>query len=223
MVTLLSCVFWTSSWMPISQQFHHLSWRNCYSSKSNKGFIQSSQTLRKLLIFDPSVWVCVLFCTVLQWACTRPRTKLSVKCGNSYFIYGKSWISEVFLVLHLQDINLFYSTFLPLFHWVKSSTTASYIVTCTVVDWPSFSFLAGREPSCCDPTSLLWSKNSVKALGEGGDMKYEWIQLCFDGYVSKYPSKRLLKARKSVCVVEIGSSSLVSLPASSWVAFHFIF
>lgn len=73
--------------------------------------------------------------------------------------------------------------------------------------WPSFSFLAGREPSCCDPTPLLWSKNSVKALGEGGGMKYEWIQLCFDGCVSKYPSKRLLKARKSVCVVEIVSSS----------------
>lgn len=108
--------------------------------------------------------------------------------------------------------------------WLKLKYSGVYTVAySTAADRPSIFSLAGREPSCCDPTSQLWSKNSVKALGEGGGMKYEWIQLCFDGYVSKYPSKRLLKARKSVCVVEIGSSSPVSTPASSRVAFHFIF
>lgn len=162
-------------------------------------------------------------CTVVEQ--NRPKPKLKLLYRNfkkNPWCAGKSYISEVFSVSHLQVINLFYS-FFPCF-WLKLMYSGVYTVTySTAVDWPSIFSLAGREPSCCDPTSLLWSKNSVKALGEGGGMKYEWIQLCFDGYVSKYPSKRLLKARKSVCVVEIGSSSPVSTAASSRVAFHFIF
>lgn len=162
-------------------------------------------------------------CTVVRQNRPEPKLKLSYRnLKKNASCAGKPCISEAFSALHLHVVNLFYSFFSVFLTEVdvRGVCTVAYS---TAADRPSIFSLAGREPSCCDPTSLLWSKNSVKALGEGGGMKYEWIQLCFDGYVSKYPSKRLLKARKSVCVVEIGSSSPVSTPASSRVAFHFIF
>lgn len=165
---------------------------------------RSSSLVRKsiLFTFSPSGYM---------WCLSKKKKKTWKKPCRNF---------QIFLMNHFIIISNYLMIYFFLF-WVKFKLKCS--MYSMAVNWPSISSLAGREPSCCDPTFLLWSKNSVKALGEEGGMKYEWIQLCFDGYVSKYPSKRLLKARKSVCVVEIGSSSLLSLPASACVAFHFIF
>ena len=177
---------------------------------------------------QPFVQICilqgstVLFIHGLHHGLEGSKTWMYWTPHFHYFIDGtfkSNTFAESFAFVEIKIIIIFVSR--PPLVWMLERDIQQEHVQ--FVSRPCFS-MAGREPSCCDPTSPLWSKNSVKALGEGGGMKYEWIQLCFDGYVSKYPSKRLLKARKSVCVVEIGSSSCISLhQTSSWVAFHFIF
>ena len=66
---------WTCCWLSVSQQFHHLSCRDCYSSKSNKDFNQSISNSAEIVNF-PARWLMEfitkkkkkkkVFCTVLQ-------------------------------------------------------------------------------------------------------------------------------------------------------------
>ena len=47
---------WTCCWLSVSQQFHHLSCRDCYSSKSNKDFNQSISNSAEIVNF-PARWL----------------------------------------------------------------------------------------------------------------------------------------------------------------------
>lgn len=87
MVTLLSFVFGFRLRPSASQQFHHLSWRNCYSFKSN--FNQSSPNLWKRLIFFRLTTDCVydrkyfvVFAAELHTALKKKKNKAPCKNGK---------------------------------------------------------------------------------------------------------------------------------------------
>lgn len=113
MVPLLSCASWTCCRLSVSQQFHHLSCRDCYSSKSNKDFNQSISNSAEIVNF-PARWLMefitkkkkcfVQFCSGARAHRLKPSSALRFML--EHFICGrnrrkkKSWITQVYLVLH---------------------------------------------------------------------------------------------------------------------------
>ena len=108
---------WTCCWLSVSQQFHHLSCRDCYSSKSNKDFNQSISNSAEIVNF-PARWL-MEFITkkkkkkkcFVQFCRRSPRSRPETQLGSEIHVGAfhlwkkkkkkkKSWITQVYLVLH---------------------------------------------------------------------------------------------------------------------------